>query len=418
MMRETLKQIGSRAFVMLSVLLSVWTSSDAQRLVWLGVPEGSESIAMRVSDDGTLVAGRTGNMLTNSSAADAFLWNLRTNTVVRLSNNGGAPFGMTPDGGKIVGDTNRYGASNTSFAFLWTPAGGTQILPAPSGTTHWAINITPDGSRACGAVKYYGPAIWDTASNPPRLLRTYSNLAGEMRDLSDDVRTAVRFDGTRGRIWRLNDQLNIQSEVILAPFSSDPYTLAVNLSPDGDVAVGMSGEIADIWLAVGNNYRPAMWRAARNWQVEPLATLGGQRGFAWDVNADTIVGFCSTPSGENRAVRWRISTAATQVEDLNVTYASLLSNGSRLRVAYGMSRNGRFIVGTGLNAATGRQEAFLLDTRRTGDVDGNGCVDDADLLSVLFAFGQSGSNPADVNGDGIVDDADLLEVLFNFGSGC
>ncbi len=52
-----------------------------------------------------------------------------------------------------------------------------------------------------------------------------------------------------------------------------------------------------------------------------------------------------------------------------------------------------------------------------GDVDGNGCVDDADLLQVLFAFGGQGG-PADVNGDGIVDDADLLIVLFNFGTGC
>jgi len=26
--------------------------------------------------------------------------------------------------------------------------------------------------------------------------------------------------------------------------------------------------------------------------------------------------------------------------------------------------------------------------------------------------------PEDLNGDGVVDDADLLEVLFNFGSGC
>ena len=52
-----------------------------------------------------------------------------------------------------------------------------------------------------------------------------------------------------------------------------------------------------------------------------------------------------------------------------------------------------------------------------GDVNGDGCVDDADLLIVLFAFG--GSDPsADVNGDGIVDDADLLIVLFNFGQGC
>jgi len=53
-----------------------------------------------------------------------------------------------------------------------------------------------------------------------------------------------------------------------------------------------------------------------------------------------------------------------------------------------------------------------------GDVDGNGCVDDADLLAVLFAFGSEGPNPADVSCDGVVDDADLLIVLFNFGTGC
>ena len=53
-------------------------------------------------------------------------------------------------------------------------------------------------------------------------------------------------------------------------------------------------------------------------------------------------------------------------------------------------------------------------------MDRNGCVDDADLLQVLFAFGQTGSNlgRVDVNCDGVVDDADLLIVLFHFGSGC
>ncbi len=53
-----------------------------------------------------------------------------------------------------------------------------------------------------------------------------------------------------------------------------------------------------------------------------------------------------------------------------------------------------------------------------GDVDENGCVDDADLLAVLFAFGSSEAGREDANCDGIVDDADLLTVLFNFGSGC
>jgi hypothetical protein len=73
------------------------------------------------------------------------------------------------------------------------------------------------------------------------------------------------------------------------------------------------------------------------------------------------------------------------------------------------------------NALTGG--AFSLTgsfwfLRLAGDVDANGCVDDADLLEVLLNFGRTGPNHADLNLDGIVDDADLLEVLLNFGSGC
>lgn len=52
-----------------------------------------------------------------------------------------------------------------------------------------------------------------------------------------------------------------------------------------------------------------------------------------------------------------------------------------------------------------------------GDVDGDGCVSDRDLLLTLFAFGQTDA-PADLNADGVVNDADLLLVLFNFGRGC
>jgi hypothetical protein len=53
-----------------------------------------------------------------------------------------------------------------------------------------------------------------------------------------------------------------------------------------------------------------------------------------------------------------------------------------------------------------------------GDVNGDNQVDDADLVSVLFAMGQSCPSgcPEDLNGDGVVDDADLAIVLFNMGA--
>ncbi|BCW94888.1 MAG: hypothetical protein KatS3mg018_0370 [Fimbriimonadales bacterium] len=61
--------------------------------------------------------------------------------------------------------------------------------------------------------------------------------------------------------------------------------------------------------------------------------------------------------------------------------------------------------------------ATTLDFSLTlGDVNGDNIIDDADLLEVLFNFGNSSSAPVDLNGDGIVDDADLLIVLFNFGA--
>jgi hypothetical protein len=73
-------------------------------------------------------------------------------------------------------------------------------------------------------------------------------------------------------------------------------------------------------------------------------------------------------------------------------------------------------------AAATVRVAYALNTEQSllrADIDRNGCVDDADLLQVLFGFGRAGSLlPSDVNGDNVVDDADLLEVLFQFGAGC
>ena len=104
------------------------------------------------------------------------------------------------------------------------------------------------------------------------------------------------------------------------------------------------------------------------------------------------------------------------------TYGSL-SDGTLITATATPNQYGSFYIGyrevftddSSTNPV--RIDALRLFVPIEGDVDGNGCVDDADLLATLFAFG--GTDPlADVNGDGTVDDADLLTVLFNFGTGC
>jgi probable HAF family extracellular repeat protein len=97
--------------------------------------------------------------------------------------------------------------------------------------------------------------------------------------------------------------------------------------------------------------------------MQDLGTLGGTWSWAWDVSADgaVVVGVATNAAEQVRAFRW---TPSRGMEDLNTTYASLLTNGSELIEALAISPDGRYIVGYGYNAATGRNEAFLLDTGR------------------------------------------------------
>jgi probable extracellular repeat, HAF family len=186
------------------------------------------------------------------------------------------------------------------------------------------------------------------------------------------------------------------------------WSEAYGVSADGAVVVGVAPYYDYDYF--GYYERAFRWTASGG--MQHLGRLGSLVSWAYGVSADgsVVVG-----RSLYDAFRW---TASRGMENLNTTYASLL-NGSGFAEARAISPDGRYIVGWGSNAATGRYEAFLLDTGfpRRGDVDRNGCVDDADLLQVLFAFGGRGYRNEDLNWDGTVDDADLLEVLFNFGSG-
>jgi probable HAF family extracellular repeat protein len=133
-------------------------------------------------------------------------------------------------------------------------------------------------------------------------------------------------------------------------------SVAYGVSADGSVVVGWAENAA-------GQRRAFRWTAAGG--MRSLGSLPGcDQSWAFGVSADgsVVVGWAYNAAGLPRAFRW---TASGGMEDLNTTYANLLTNGSVLYSANAISPDGRYIVGKGYNAATGRIEAFLLDTRRT-----------------------------------------------------
>jgi len=338
----------------------------------LGIlPGGSQSRALAISADGRVVVG----VATNGASQDrAFCWTSAVG-MFEIGTLGGArssATGVSWDGTYIVGWA--HDASSVTRAFRWTQAGGMQDIGTLGGTTAMAYGVSRDGTVVVGVSNL--PQGWQ------RAFAWYE---------STGMQNLHTLGGTRSG--------------------------ARGVSAGGDVVVG--GSYNDS-LGVTRAFR---W--THNTGITQLPILPGFLGseaVAASCDGSIIVGRAYNPDSEPAAVCW---VEGIGVQNLNVAYANLLSLGSYLYEATGISPDGRYIVGVGFNAQTNRSEGFLLDTGPTcvphnGDVNRDGCVDDSDLLTVLFAFGAVSCQPngADTNCDGIVDDTDLLTVIFHFGEGC
>jgi probable HAF family extracellular repeat protein len=220
--------------------------------------------------------------------------------------------GVSRDGSVVVG----WAGNDMGYAhaFRWTAQGGMQDLGTLGGDWSKAYGVSADGSVVVGTAENAFGYV------PVRAFRW--TAAGGMEDL-----------GTLGGYW------------------SEAY----GVSADGSVVVGYA-------LSDGNPLRAFQWTAQGG--MQDLGTLGGHWSEAYGVSADgsVVVGEAENTSGQRRAFRW---TAQGGIQDLNQLYAALLQDGSELWGATAISPDGRYIVGSGYNAATGRREAYLLEQKDT-----------------------------------------------------
>ena len=411
-----------KALTSACVLSMMATVAWSQTLTWLGTLGGNISSAHDVSADGSVVVGVARD---SNGFYRPFRWTPRggMQDLGTLGGRHGEATRVSPNGATIVGAASTVNSSGSASIdsvgilslnnshvyrpFRWTQGGGMQNLGTLGGGSGWGNGVSADGGVVVG---------WaDNASGYGRAFRWENDQMRELGTLGGNASIALGVSADGGVVvgWARNASGQIRA----FRWENDQMRELGTLGGNASIALGVS---ADGGVVVGwarnasGQIRAFRWE---NDQMRELGTLGGAESVALGVSADgrVVVGGARNASGQWRAFRW----TENGIENLNQTYANLLSGGSYFIAAHAISEDGRYIVGYGYNAARGRNEGFLLDTRRTGDTNGDGCINDGDLLAVLFAFGNTGSSlPEDLNRDGTVDDADLLAVLFNFGRGC
>lgn len=339
----------------LLVLLSAFCCA-AQQLIWLGrLPDGGTSEAMAVSDDGTVVVGRAENV---NYQWRAFRWTA-SGGMVSLGTFGGSfseALGVAVDGSAVVG--RAQDTLGRWRAFRWEASTGMRDLGTLGGRESEAMAISPAGvvvGRAMNGSLQFRAFRWSTASGMQEL-GTLGGLESAALAIARDSLVVVGWAENadrQPRAFRWTPSGGLQPLGTFGGARSEAY----DVSADGSVVVGRAENSDRLWRAF-------RWTATG---MQELGTLGGRESAALAVSADgsVVVGWATTPTGDWRAFRW---TAATGLQDLNVLYARAVGR-SLLYAARDVSADGRYIVGYGINAATGRQEAYLLDTQGASDAE-------------------------------------------------
>ncbi|MCS6920185.1 MAG: hypothetical protein NZM28_10470 [Fimbriimonadales bacterium] len=375
--------------------LLIASSAYAQSVQWLGnLYDDGFSTAYDVSGDGQVVIGEARSSIYSPLA---FRWTPQTG-MERLSNfNPNLVARAVSADGTVVVCYDFFGT------YRWTATlGEQQILGFDS--QPWGVSA--DGSVIVG--KLGNRAFRWTAQTGAQILPTDdpNPYSAEALAVSADGAVVVGYlsalDNTRSRLFRWTEQSGVE---YLQDWGTQTFLLpeTVSASADGQTVVGAAYDTNQ------QVYRSFRWTAQTGFQY--IGELDNHIAHGVSGDGATIVGRASFG-----AFRW---TESGGIEYLNQTYANLLNGDIYFYGAYAISSDGRYIVGDGYVVATRRVIAYLLDTNSQpcGDANGDGVVDDADLLVVLFNFDDTGSE-GDVNNDGVVDDADLLVVLFNFGNSC
>lgn len=327
------------------------------------------------------------------ATADSLRWATRRDART------GARVYRTPEGGHIQtalsvaispDETRIATGGQDSRICLWNASTGAleRILTGSLGAVV-CVAFLGDGSTLLSVGADGFIRLWSTATGSQLRSVALGVQVHAARLSADKQWLAIGGQDRRVRLFRVSDLTQVAQ---ITGLDAVPNSLAV--SPDGRrIAVGLNGGALLVLDA------PSMTvRATGNFNTKSLCLAFAPDGRYLAISANRL----------NRLVILDTHTGAVAFETTRE-----IANGI---TAMAFTPTGRSLIFARGDTA---QMRVRNPVYRMGDANADGCVDDADLLAVLTAFGATGAElPADVNDDGAVDDADLLQVLFNFGSGC
>lgn len=334
--------------------------------------------------------------------------------------------------GHVAGSVEVNG---TERGFLWTPEGGTQLLPMPPGGIRMQATGINDLDHVCGwmddwAAQEVKAFLWD-GSDFTFIRSPYPNSRIEALDVNnrDQVVGRINSGGLHAFIWESGTLTELDS-VVGVP---QPRMAAIN---DDSVMIGYAGTggITHAWVLDhdGVHWLPEDGLAETtadglsNWADVVGFGLpdgaGDAVGVVWDEPSVHLISasvgfsdaFCRAINNAGRVVGDYYSNAGARygfVWQSGAVHRLDQLSGISVGASLDINQFGQVVAYGGIGAVV------LTPVWKTGDLTGDCAVGLADLLLVLQNFGVVGAWPprGDVDLNGVVDLSDLAVLLSNWG---
>ncbi len=371
--RATFKPITQGRFTVTVVVTDSKGKSSSQSIeikamyLWLGTLGGQKSEAWAVSNDGTVVGN---SQYGSSNYYKPFVW--KNGTMEALP--GADPrraYSITKDGKHIVGQAKDT-SNNKTQASIWSFEDGKYVSPqflGDLGGASQARDVSLDGKTVVG-YSYDAPSngkyrafVWKEGQGIAKLDNNWKDsnnneYSAEAYAVSTDGKIVIgrAYDGNssfKAVYWNLETG----EFVNLGTFKSNNTgnSFAYDVSEDESVIVEYAHNDS------GYN-RAFVWKDG---QKQELGTFGGTSSIAYSASADgkVVVGYAKTTT-EDHAFVW---TEEAGLQDLNELFKDYLEAGEYLKYAYGVSANGRYVVGVGVK--DGNDQAFVIDLTFSEEVE-------------------------------------------------